>query len=335
MMSSRLRLDRYDALPGALARTPVRDIRTLFPNPALISLKGRRPDPLFLSLLLHGNETVGYAVLQRLHLWMGRHLLPRSLVIFVGNVKAAEAGTRMIDGEPDYNRLWQGGTGDEFDMAQEVLAEVRAAKPFAAIDLHNNTGANPLYGLMHNERAADRQLASLFSHVAMLSATPPSMLSLALSALCPAITAECGHSGVEANEDRAFDFVQDVLKLDHWRGQPDRELDVFEVIGRMELDRGASIAFEHGKTADIELPMTLEKWNFFEREAGATFARLPNGASPLKVVTETGANVTDSVFERVDDRLVLTRALAPAMLTTNEKAIRDDCLGYIMEKRSV
>lgn len=330
---SPVRLDRFDALPLALARTGVRDVRRIFPNPALVSLKGRRPDPLFLAILLHGNETVGFEVLKRLHAWMGRHLLPRSLLIFVGNVAAAEAGTRMLAGCRDYNRLWQGGSGPEFELAQEVLAEVRAAKPFAAIDLHNNTGANPLYSLIHNERAADRQLASLFSRVAMLTGNPPSMLSLALSALCPAVTAECGHAGVEANEAHAFDFVLDVLHLDHWRGAPDQPLDVFEALGRLEIDPAATISFEHGKDADIELPMTLEKWNFFERPEGSTFARLPSGSSPLKVVTANGTIVTDSVFRRDDDRLVLTRDLAPAMLTTNEQAIRDDCLGYIMEKR--
>lgn len=328
------RLDRLDALPLALARTDVRNVRRLFPEPALIALKGRRPDPLFVSILLHGNETVGFEVLKRLHAWMGRHLLPRSLLIFVGNVEAAEAGSRLRPGKPDYNRLWQGGTGTEFDLAQSVLAEVRAAKPFAAIDLHNNTGANPLYSLIHNERAADRQLASLFSRTAMLTLTPPGMLSLAVSSLCPSVTAECGHAGVEANETRAFEFVLDVLHLDHWRGAPDRPLDVFETIGRMELDPAAKISFAHGETADIELPAALEKWNFFERPEGSTFARLPNGISPLKVVTETGANVTDAVFRREGDRLVLARDLSPAMLTTNEQAIRDDCLGYMMEKRS-
>lgn len=329
------RLDRYDALPGALARTSVRDIRSVFPESALISLKGRRDDPLFVSILLHGNEPVGLDVLKRLQAWMVNHPLPRSLLIFVGNVRAAEAGQRMVEGRPDFNRLWDGGESPEHDLAARVLDEVRAAKPFAAIDLHNNTGSNPVYPCVHETRPEDLQMASLFAPAAMLTRNPPSMMGYALSKICPAITAECGRATEEAGIMRAFDFVLDMLHLDHWRGAPDRDVSLYEVTGRLEISPEAQISFEHDGVGDIELPANLEKWNFFERPQGSIFARLSGEQSPLRVVNDHGLDVTPQFLTRDDDRLCLTRDFTPAMLTTNETAIRADCLGYLMEKRSV
>jgi hypothetical protein len=93
---SPLLLDEYDHLPDALATVSARDLRTVFPNSALIRLEGRRRQPLALGVMLHGDEVVGLAVLKRLQAWMKDHPLPRSLLIFVGNVFAAEAGVRKL-----------------------------------------------------------------------------------------------------------------------------------------------------------------------------------------------------------------------------------------------
>jgi len=329
-----LRLDEYDALPGAMARTCARDVRALFPESALVRLEGRQKQPLFVSALTHGNETVGWEALKKLQAWMAHHPLPRSMIIFIGNVRAAELQKRMVPGRPDYNRIWRAGDTPEHALAARVTQIVRAAKPFAAIDLHNNTGANPLYALVHHDRPEDLQLTSLFSPNAMLTHNPPGTCSEAMSAFCPAITAECGHSGVAANEDAAFNLVLDTLHLDHWRGAPDRPLDLYTVTGRIEIAPDAEMTFEHGKGGDIEFPASLEKWNFFDRPAGSTFARLLNGKDTIRVRTETGADVTDLCFARTDDRLILKRDFTPAMLTVNEDAIRADCLGYLMERKA-
>ncbi|WP_394693446.1 succinylglutamate desuccinylase/aspartoacylase family protein [Hyphobacterium sp.] len=326
-------IDRLEALPD-LSGIAARDVRSVFPESALISLEGRHKQALFVSVLIHGNETVGWEALKRLQAWMADHPLPRSLLIFIGNVRAAEQGVRMVPGRPDYNRIWREGDTPEHDLAARVTEIVRAAKPFAAIDLHNNTGANPFYALVHHERPEDLQLTSLFSPNAMMTHNPPGTCSEAMSAFCPAITAECGHSGVAANEEAAFNLVLDTLHLDHWRGAPDLPLDLYTVTGRILIDPAARMVFEHGVEGDVEFPASLEKWNFYDRPAGSAFARILTGGDPVRVTTETGADVTDLCFAREGDRLILKRDFTPAMLTTNEAAIRADCLGYLMEKSS-
>ena len=332
MADIELRLDRLDHLPGAIARTAAKDVRTVFPESTLISLEGRHPEPLFVAVLEHGNETSGWEALKKLQAWMAHHPLPRSMLIFIGNVRAAELEKRMVPGRPDYNRIWQGGDTPEHALAQQVLEIARAAKPFAAIDLHNNTGANPLYALVHHRRGPDLQLTSLFAAHAMWTRNPPGTLSEAFSEFCPAITAECGQSGIPAHEEAAFNLVLDALHIDHWRGEADLDLDLYTVTGRLEIAEDARIVFEHGAAGDIELPASLEKWNFFDRPAGSIFARLLNGRDVIRVCDDKGRDVTGDVFRRDGDRLLLTRDFTPAMLTVDETAIRADCLGYLMEK---
>jgi len=324
-------IDRLNVLPN-LSGIEARNVRSVFPESALISLEGRHKQPLFLSVLVHGNETVGWEALKRLQVWMANHPLPRSLLIFIGNVRAAELNVRMVPDRPDYNRIWRAGDTPEHRLAARVTTIVREAKPFAAIDLHNNTGANPHYALVHHDRPEDLQLTSLFSPHAMMTNNPPGTCSEAMSAFCPAITAECGHSGITANEEAAFNLVLDALHLDHWRGAPDVPMDLYSVTGRILIDPNARMVFEHGVEGDVEFPANLEKWNFYDRPAGSAFARILNGTNPVRVTTETGEDVTDICFAREEDRLILKRDFTPVMLTTNEAAIRADCLGYLMEK---
>ena len=328
-----LTLDTYDHLPDALADTDARDIRSIFPNPSLIRLEGRMKQPVALGVLLHGDETVGLAVLQRLQVWMKTHPLPRSLLIFVGNVFAAEAGVRKLADRPDYNRIWLGGDAPEHELAQQVLAAMDGEDLFAHIDLHNNTGANPHYACIHNERPDTLQLASLFSPLAMYTHNPPSLFSNARASRVPALTAECGQPGEASGEDAAYELVMAALHLDHFRGAADRDLNVYEAVGRIEIDPKAQIKFAHGEAGDVELPPNLERWNFFERPAGSIFARLLNDGVPLMVVDDDRNDVTDRFFEVEQDRLILRRTVTPAMLTKSVAAIRADCLGYFMERR--
>lgn len=332
---SALELDQLDHLPAGLETVSARQLRTVFPNPTLIRLEGRHKQPLALSVMLHGDEVVGLAVLKRLQVWMKSHALPRSLIIFVGNVFAAEAGVRKLSDRPDYNRIWRGGPEPEHAMAAEVLDAFDAAGIFAHIDLHNNTGANPHYCCIHNERPDTLQLASFLGSLAMYTHNPPSMFSNSRADRVPAITAECGQPGEIDGEDAAFNLVMATLHLDHFRGAPDLELQIFEVKGRIEIASDASFAFAHGVKADLELPPKLEHWNFFERPAGTTFARRLTGRQVMTVYDDDRNDVTERFFKVEGDRVILTRDATPAMLTMSEAAIRADCLGYLMERRGV
>jgi len=101
-------LTQYDGLPPGLLDLPAARLGELLPGPALIHLPGRRTPPLFVSVLLHGNEDTGWLAAQSVLKKFVSAELPRALSLFIGNVEAARSGLRRLDGQPDYNRVWPG-----------------------------------------------------------------------------------------------------------------------------------------------------------------------------------------------------------------------------------
>ena len=89
------------------------EIYRVLPGPTLMHLPGRREPPLFVSVLLHGNEDTGLRDMQGLLRKYAGQELPRALSLFVGNVEAARRRARSLDHQPDYNRIWRDGTTPE------------------------------------------------------------------------------------------------------------------------------------------------------------------------------------------------------------------------------
>jgi len=328
-----LPLHEIDHLPEEILTLAPRDIRKVFSEPTLIRLEGKTGQPLFVSCLLHGNETTGFLVLQRLTRWFRKHPLPRPLMIFVGNVHATEAERRRLDQQPDFNRIWNGGDTPEHDLANRVIEKIAAAKPFAAIDIHNNTGINPLYGCVNRLDEPFLHLGSLFSPTLVYFENPPSVISISLSKYCPSITIEAGKPADPLGVERAFNLVLDTLHLHHLRqAGVERPLTVFKTIGRMEIDPNSTFSFSPTSDAALVFPADMDHWNFSTRKANTHWAKLnqePN--SPLRVFDENRDDVTDRFFRIQDHTLQLRRDVTPSMITLNSGIIRSDCLGYLME----
>ncbi len=138
-------------IPSRLLETEAARLHELLPGPTLVHLPGRRPEPLFVSVLQHGDEITGWEVVRALHARYrarGRER-PRALSVFIGNVAAARAGLRFLPGQPDDNRVWGRPAGaaqlPEERMMQQVVEAMRLRRVFASVDVHNDTGANPHY----------------------------------------------------------------------------------------------------------------------------------------------------------------------------------------------
>ena len=175
-----------DALPEGFLDCSPRDLHRLFSGPTIIELPGRRQPPLFVSVLLHGNEDSGLEAVQRVLRARAGHTLARGLVLLIGNVAAAREGVRRLTGQPDYNRVWPGtldhiGTPEAKAMAQ--AHELMLSRPvFAAIDLHNNTGLNPHYSVVCSLDARTLHLATLFTRTAVWFAGMPGTQTASLAA---------------------------------------------------------------------------------------------------------------------------------------------------------
>jgi hypothetical protein len=76
----------------------------------------------------------------------------------------------------------------------------------------------------------------------------------------------------------------------------------------------------------------LDHLNFRDLETGTRIGRVrAKCALPLEVRDEAGVVVTERYFQLINGELLTCRPVMPAMLTLDERVIRQDCLCYLME----
>ncbi len=328
-------LTSFDALPEGFLQASARTLHQCLPGPALIHLPGRRPEPLFVSVMLHGNEDTGLKAIQQVLRHYSHRPLPRALSLFVGNVTAAREGMRRLDGQPDYNRVWPGtdtASCAETALMAQVTAAMRARRVFASIDIHNNTGLNPHYGCVNRLDPRYLHLARLFSRIVVYFTQPRGVQSAAFARFCPAVTVECGKPGVAAAEHHAAEFVDAALHLDHFPEHPvpAHDIDLYRTIGVAAIPEAVHFSFR--EAADLVLPADLDQLNFRDVPAGTSFGRVNrSGTLPLSV-HNGDRQVAADYFAIHEGELRTIRPLMPAMLTLDERVIRQDCLCYIMER---
>ncbi|MEL7486035.1 MAG: M14 family metallopeptidase [Pseudomonadota bacterium] len=326
-----MRLRRVTELPARLADIEQHDILSIMPEPTLVSLEGERESPLFLSVLLHGNETTSFAVLQNLAARFQDQRPSRSLMIFIGNVEAAAAGVRVLPGQDDFNRIWAGGDTQAERLATEVIDAARGNRPFASIDIHNNTGSNPHYGCINALRPEDMYLAGAFAQIGVYYNNPCTTQSIAFSKLCPAVTLECGKSGDTEGLERAMALIDQVLALDTFPTQPQDPPELFLTTGRVVIDANASFSFGEAET-QLKIRSDIEDLNFRHMDAGEIFAECADHSDAIRVLDEQNCDITSAFFLNDDGLVRLRRRAAISMATRDRAVIRQDCLCYFMHR---
>ena len=328
-------LNVYDALPVGLLQCEARELAQLLPGPSLIHLPGEQAQPLFVSVLLHGNETSGWDAVRSILQDYQNRPLPRALSLFIGNVAAASQGVRHLPDQPDYNRIWKAqGQHQEEVMVRQVLEIMREREVFACIDVHNNTGRNPHYACINRLAAPFFDLATSFSKTVVYFLQPDSVLSMAFASLCPAVTIECGQPGEGHGVDEAREFIVNIL---HRAGLAEEgnevgHVDVFHTVAIVKLNAGVRVGpLQQGD--HFELHPQLDQHNFHLMPAGTRFGQvLRDGPFPVQVTNEFGRDVAERYFALQDDELVTRVEVMPSMLTLDREVIQQDCLCYLMEK---
>ena len=326
-----------DRVPDGLLEVGFRDVADVLPEPTLIHLDGQRQPGLFVSALLHGDESTGLVAVQQLLRRYAEAPLPRALSIFIGNVTAARAGMRRLPQQPDFNRIWPGADTAacaESALVRQVFEVMRARGVFASIDLHNNTGLNPHYACVNRLDPEFLQLATLFSRTVVHFVVPRGVQSAAFAELCPAVALECGRPGDAEGEARATAMLDAMLHLSELpRHAPAvADIDLFHTVAIAKVPAEVTLSFD-GSPADLAFRADLDHLNFSELPAGTMFARVrAQVTSPLTVAAEDGSDRWREFFEIRDGRLVLRQRLMPAMLPRSVAAVRHDCLCYLMAR---
>lgn len=340
-------LDIIDRLPDGLLDLESDRLFQVLHRPTLIHLQGDRQPPLFVSILLHGNETTSWlAMRELLRKYFAKDAalkLPRSLSLFIGNIEAARYRQRHLVDQPDYNRIWQIEADleplPEQIMAQQVIAEMRSHGVFASIDIHNNTGRNPHYGCITRLDRHSLQLARLFSKTVVHYTSPKTVQSYAFGEFCPAIVIECGQPDLADGTAHAWEYVETCLNLDSFDSLPDSaiaDIDLFHTVAIVKVPEEINFNFSDRVTIDskddIIFDAEMDRLNFCELAVGTVFGKAKTKKAYLSVFSEEGEEKGDRYFQIQNGEIILKSAVMPSMLTLNINIIRQDCLCYLMER---
>ena len=336
---SRLRLlDRPD--PAQVPEDPERFLEWLGDATA-VRVSGRDSSRLRIVVtLLHGNEPSGF---RALHAWLREPSEPAvDALLVIANVEAALAppgfAHRMLPGHRDLNRCFLGPFDDpDGALAREILDAIGARKAEALIDLHNNTGHNPSYGVGIEPSPAALALVSLFGRRFVWSHLRLGALMEALPDLC-SVTIEVGRSGDPHADAVALTGLHRFLGRDElFEDGEGNEVAVLSMPMRVCLRPGLdlSISDDPDPAVDLTLLADLDRHNFERVEAGTPIGWCREPVLPVELIDESGEDRAPEYFALDGAELRTRKPLVPIMITTDPKAAIGDCLFYVVQEAPV
>lgn len=332
--------EQLNAIPDGLLSATPESLQSILNKPTLVHLSGKQSAPLFVSVLLHGNEPTGFLAVQQLLRQYQNKELPRSLSIFFGNITAASLGLRRLDNQPDFNRIWPGTSLDESPeslMVAQVVDIMRNKNIFASVDIHNNTGLNPHYACINRLDAQFLHLATLFARFVVYFIRPQGVQSAAFAPICPAVTLECGRPDQQYGVEHALEFLNSCLHLAELptHAVHHQDIDLYHTVAQVKVKQDIEFSFQH-QDAQLLLDQDLEILNFTDVEAGTIIGTVKNKLNlPVVAQDEHGNDVSEQYFNIDGDQLTIKRSTMPSMLTLDEKVINQDCLCYLMERLAI
>lgn len=309
-----MKLSVERALPVSLADVPAAALADELGGPTLFDLRKPNQPPLFVSVLLHGNEVSGWDAVRALFTQVAH----ASTLLFLGNLEAAAHGVRALPGRADFNRVWGQGDSPEAAVAAEVTAYVEAARPRMALDIHNTTGENPPYSAICRSDPETLAFAGAFSTRALLATQPHGFQTRRFAQFCTAMTIEVGTPDDPTSTTRASAFLKILLANGAHPptgGQLPESLSLFETVARVTLADGAV------------LDPDMQRFNFRTAPAGTALTR----SGGLHATAADDSDLGGEYFGTNNGLAVLKRPTMLAMYTGEEEAARRDCLCYFLE----
>lgn len=290
--------------------------------------------------LLHGNEPSGLAAAHRF-LRSGQVPLT-NLLIVVAAVEAAKLAPvfshRFLPGRRDLNRCFLAPDADaEGRLAAAILRVLRRHSPEAVIDLHNNSGHNPAYGVGTRLDAERLGLTSLFAPRFVLSKLRLGTLADALQDELPMVTVECGRRLDPAADARGYAGLCRYVEAETLpRVTPgSAQMDVLHRAVRVRVQPGLRIGFgDHRESGtDVTCALDIDRHNFQTLPAGSHVAWISSYVErPFVATDEDGREVSEQLFVREGQAIQTARPLIPIMMTTDPTIALADCLFYAVER---
>ena len=337
-------------LPAAIPADAVDFLRGLG-GPVAISVPGRargRGRCRVVVTLLHGNEPSGA---RAIHGWLrDGHVPATDTLLILASVETALAEPafthRQLPGAPDLNRLFgpSGACPDRWPddgsprdrsphgaLARAILATVLAVRPEALIDIHNNSGHNPAYGVATRTGPVERALCGLFGSIIVRYDLRLGALIEATADRFPSVVVECGRAGDPAADAVARAGLDRFLGEDGLLRLPPPPQRVLVDPVRVEALPAVALAFGSGPGPGVDLVVDeeIDRHNFESLPAGAALGWLRPGAPwPLRAVGADGRDRSHELFAIDGEQVVARQRLIPIMMTTDPRIAVSDCLFY-------
>ncbi len=309
-------------------------------GPSWIELPGRDPGRTrAVSALIHGNEPSGP---RAVHAWLRSGRTPAvNAVILLPSVRAALEppgfAHRSLPGHTDLNRCFlPPHAGEEGALAAELLEILHEAKPEALVDLHNNTGHNPPYGVGPAADAASLALVALFGRYHVHSDLRLGALVEATHHHHPSVTIECGRAGDASADAVAIEGLSrylDAESLESLCAGPEPVERLRDPI-RVTARPGLTLGFGEGPDprVDFTVAADVDRHNFERLPPGVAIGWVREGDRPLEARDLEGRDRAPELFAVRDGVLETRREMIPIMMTTDARIALSDCLFYIVRR---
>lgn len=316
-----------NSLDPKILDLPATELHTVLDGPTLFDLTLPDQSPMFVSVLLHGNEISGWDAVRAMLKDQVHNGQSASLLLLVGNVLAASKGVRALDDQADFNRIWEEENGKKVDWAEDVIAKVSSRKPWFALDIHNNTCPNPHHAVITDMNPSTLSAARKFSKTAIFAMQPLSILSRRCSQFCTSITLEVGVPSDPKSEDRARTFLRYLTDLGGVPATHSDDLEIYTNKIRVVVEN----ADELDEWQVPDFTPSLSDWNFKTLDKGTRIAQLKSGGGRLLAQDERFNDVTNSYLEYKDDSVCLSSDVIMSMYTDNPRIALQDCVCYFLE----
>ncbi len=309
-------------------------------GPTLIRIPGRDSSRCrAVSTLLHGNEQSGTVAVHQLLRLAEQPAV--DMLYFIGSVDAAVEppgfAHRMLPGRRDLNRcFFPPFDGREGRIAEELLYQLRNANCEALVDVHNNSGKNPAYGIVTILDPEHIGLVSLFALRCIFSDLRLGSLTEATEGNFTSVTIECGRAGDPDADGVAFAGLQRYASCESLAAETKGPVAIYECPTRVCLTDGIMVQFSEtpSHAHDLTLDPDLEQHNFEVLPAGTRLGWVADGAPwPFEVRASDGHDRSRDYFEIVDRELRVKQDVVPTMMTADAFLAAADCLCYLVQTK--